>query len=644
MWVTWPTSWHASSADRIRRMSADYYARLAWRPLAPADFRSRVQAGGDDRVWRALAQYALTEPQLHALGRAFLKRDPARSNGLLTPLKLAVLSNGTAEHLVPALVASGLRYGLALEVLVLAYEAAFLAALGGDARLTTFGADVVLVAEDHRGLPLPLVSPAADDHRAADAVTAHVQAWADGIRRHTGATCLMQTYAAPLTERFGHADARLAGTARQLIAVANQAVLTHADAMVDVASLVQTVGSAAWFDERRYHESKLPFAIPFVPLYADHIARVLGALRGKSRRVLVLDLDNTLWGGVVGDDGVEGIVIGNGTARGEAHLALQRHAVALRHRGILLAVSSKNDEAVARRAFAERPEMLLDESAFAAFRANWSDKAANLQAISEELALGLDSFVFLDDNPAERELVRTLLPEVAVPEVGDDPSDFVRALDAGGWFEAVRFSDEDRRRADLYTSRRAMSSLAPSDLGSYLASLEMELEIAAPEPANRERVTQLINKSNQFNLTTRRYSEAEVAALEGDPTRPGLVLRLRDRLDDHGIISIILTERAGTTLDIVLWVMSCRVIGRGVERAAVQSLLDLASALECTQLRGRYLPTPRNGMVREHYAALGFTCVDTAPDGATTWTMALPAAAANGEAPIRRVWRDQPPS
>ncbi len=247
--------------------------------------------------------------------------------------------------------------------------------------------------------------------------------------------------------------------------------------------------------------------------------RVLSALRGKSRRALVLDLDNTIWGGVIGDDGLQGIQCAQGDAAGEAYLSVQRLALELRERGIVLAVSSKNNDEVARSPFRHHPELLLKEEHIAVFQANWNDKATNIKAIAQELSLGLDSMVFLDDNPVERNLVRQILPEVAVPELPSDPALYARTLAAAGYFESVVFSDEDVKRARYYqdNARRVGLQKQAGDIDAYLESLQMEITFQPFDETGRARIAQLINKSNQFNLTTRRYTESEVAAAESGP-------------------------------------------------------------------------------------------------------------------------------
>lgn len=623
-------------------MHADLLATLPWLEAPPADFRARVHAALADhtetgRTLRQLAQVGMTEAQLHQLGRAFTKARADRAPfPELTPFRLAVLGNATTEHLTHALIATALRHALSLDVLSVSYDEATMAAMARSPRIADFAPDAVLLAMDHRSLPpYDALGNEGAEQEAMAADAQHLQTLLDGLRRHYGAVCIVQSMAVPAQTTFGSYDRRVAGTLARRISAINSSIDARADVVLDVAALATTVGTAQWFDDRLYHSGKIPFALPFVPLYADHVCRVLGAMRGKSRRVLVLDLDNTLWGGVVGDDGVHGLLIGNGTAQGEAFLEVQRKALALRQRGVLLAVSSKNDEDQARRPFRELPGMLLREESFAAFHANWTDKAANMQAIAEELSLGLDSMVFLDDNAAERALVRALLPEVAVPELPADPSGFAPMLDLAGYFEAISFSGEDQRRADLYRSRGTITRLAAHDLSSYLASLDMELEVARVSAKNRTRVVQLINKSNQFNLTTERYTEADIIAMEADARWHGVAFRLRDRLDDHGIISVLLCAQQGDALDIRLWVMSCRVIGRGVERAALRLLRQTALDAGCTRITGSYRPTARNAMVAEHYARLGFALLETLPDGETHWALAVSDAADDDQQPIR---------
>ena len=454
----------------------------------------------------------------------------------------------------------------------------------------------------------------------------------------------MQTIAHPPESVFGNLDIALPGTLRHLIDAVNCEIVKGAaesgDLLFDVAGLAAMVGLGDWHDHTLWNIAKLPFSNLFLPLYADHVCRVMAALRGKSRRCLILDLDNTVWGGVIGDDGLEGIVIGQGDATGEAHLEVQRTALALRDRGIILAVSSKNDDTLARGPFRSHPEMLLREDHIAVFQANWQDKATNIRAIAKELSLGLDAMVFLDDNPAERALIRQLVPQVAVPELPSDPALYGRTLLATGYFEAVTFSAEDKKRASFYqeNARRASLQKEAGDLDAYLASLRMVMTVQGFDDIGRTRIAQLISKSNQFNLTTRRYTDIEVAEAERDPDAFTMQVRLADEFGDNGMISVVICRRVGSHWEIDTWLMSCRVLGRCVETAVLQEMLLHARRSNISKIIGVYRPTERNALVKDHYEKLGFTLVEQGGNGTTRWELdvaAVPTHAVPME--IRRV-------
>jgi FkbH-like protein len=269
--------------------------------------------------------------------------------------------------------------------------------------------------------------------------------------------------------------------------------------------------------------------------------------------------------------------------------------------------------------------MLLRETDIALFAINWNDKASNIKSMAATLDLGLESFVFVDDNPVERKQVRDAHPEVAIPELPEDPAAWLPVIQAAGYFEQVSFSAEDLARTEYYrgNARRRVQAQTASDPRAFLESLQMVLTIDRFEPLGRPRIAQLIAKSNQFNLTTRRYSESEIAALESDPTVDCLQFRLEDMFGDNGMISVVISRKHEQYWDIELWIMSCRVLGRGVEQAVLEVLAGRASAAGVRELRGRYLPTAKNGLVRDHYKTLGFTKIDDTEQGGSTWRLAL---------------------
>jgi len=611
------------------------YAQLQWLPRVSEEFPARLKALGNStgplgRELRAVALHALDLNQLTKLAKAIGKaRSDATSLSPLAPFRLAVLSNSTIDLVVPALVASAARHGIALEVIQPSYDQVAQEALTPDSKVNRSKPDAVLLALDYRALPLKLsLGDAEASSATVQGVIGYLQALRGGIKANSNAVCIFQSFAPPVETLFGSLDRALKGTLRSLIDAINRELAEYVsgsgDVLLDVAALAETVGLADWHNTQLWNMAKFSFSDELIPLYADHVARTLAAIRGGGAKVLILDLDNTIWGGVIGDDGLDGIQVAQGDARGEAHLAVQRLALDLRQRGILLAVSSKNTDEVARMPFEEHPEMLLKLEHIAVFQANWNDKATNIQAIAEELSLGLDSMVFLDDNPAERGLVRKLLPQVAVPELPEDPAYYARTLAAAGYFEAVAFANEDLKRAGFYqdNAKRASLQKQVGGVDAYLASLDMTITFQPFDATGRARIIQLINKSNQYNLTTRRYTDPEVTAAENDPEVFTLQARLADIFGDNGMISVVICRPAEAgAWEIDTWLMSCRVLGRKVEHMVLREILRHANAAGIHKLIGIHRPTDRNKLVADHYARLGFTKVGEEESGSTRWEL-----------------------
>ncbi|MEP6669617.1 MAG: HAD-IIIC family phosphatase [Chthoniobacter sp.] len=379
----------------------------------------------------------------------------------------------------------------------------------------------------------------------------------------------------------------------------------------DLEFLAHRRGGIEARDERAWFESKQPCSPALLPDLAREIVHLLRNLRRAPKKVLALDLDNTLWGGVVADDGIDGIELGDTSPRGEAFKAFQKYIVTLKQRGTLLAVVSKNDHAVAAEVFEKHPEMVLRMEDVVFFKANWEPKSDNLRRMAAELELGLDSFVFVDDNPAEIEIVRQFAPEVATILLGPDPSEYVAQLQDCRYFEPRNITSEDTERTAQYRSESQRQALlaATTDMGAYLESLNMEAVIREFAPVDIPRVAQLINKSNQFNLTTRRRSEAELTVLMNDPSFIGFSVRLRDRFGDHGLISVAIGRQDGDALHIDTWLMSCRVLKRQVEDEVLNELVRLGKTRGCTRIEGLYLPTSKNTMVADFYSEMGFALV-----------------------------------
>ncbi len=608
---------------------------MRWLLPAPGDFKVRAKAlinstAPDETEIRRLAALELHLNELEVLGRLVHKhREFLSGKAGYSPFRLGIVASHTMDYVAQALPGTGLRHGILVEVVLAAYGQAAQELLDPASDFTREHLNGVLLAFDFRALGFgSVVLKKEEAERTVTAAIDYISSLATGVRENIKTTCILQTLVPPSDPVFGGFDARVPGSPRAMIESFNarllQEVVGDNDLVVDAAFLASKVGLDLWNDARGWHKAKLPASLDATPLYAEHICRLLGAERGKARKCLVLDLDNTLWGGVIGDDGIDGIALGQNSAVGEAFVALQRFILDLRRRGVILAVCSKNEEANARLPFRDHPEMVLKEDHIAVFTANWSDKANNIREIAAALNIGTDSLVFLDDNPVERGQVRDVLPEVGVPELTEDPADYVGLLADAGYFEAVGLSEEDLARADFYQANAQRVSLQKvGNLAEYLHSLNMVATISPFNAVGRVRIAQLINKSNQFNLTTRRYSEIEVEAFEKDPDKFCLQVRLADRFGDSGMISVIIFDKGQETWSCDTWLMSCRVLGRRVEEMVLSVVAEAARTAGAKLLEGTYIPTKKNGMVTEHFAHLGFTKVSELPDGTTTWSMSL---------------------
>lgn len=392
----------------------------------------------------------------------------------------------------------------------------------------------------------------------------------------------------------------------------------------DLHGLAARIGLLKWHDRFQYYAYKLAMSYDVIPEVSLGLAKIIKGLLGKNKKCLVLDLDNTLWGGIIGDDGMEHIEIGHETPTAEAYTAFQEYVLKLKERGVILAVCSKNEEDIAKSGF-NHPDSVLHVEDFVSFHANWKPKNINLRIIAEEINIGTDSLVFIDDNPAERQLVRDTMPEVAVPEV--DPVDvfsYIRAIEGAGFFEPVTISEDDRKRNESYRGNIQRRSLEESmqTYDDFLQSLEMEAEIDDFRSVYYDRIAQLTNKSNQFNLTTRRYTRADIEQMANDQHYVTLYGRLRDKFGDNGLISVVIGEKIDDSLHIRLWLMSCRVLKRGMEQMMLDALAARAAADGCKELIGYYYKTAKNKMVSDLYAVFGFEKIMQSGDD-TVWRLDL---------------------
>lgn len=543
--------------------------------------------------------------------------------------RIAVLGSYTTQQFAALLPLAAARTGVAAEVYECGYGQFRQEVLDPSSGLYEFRPDVVVFAVHAGSLDLPQQSadPAGDVEREVGRWTSLWRL----VQERTGARVVQHSFVAPPEAALGHLALRTLGSYPVMLQRLNLRLGEEAGggvALVDCERLAALAGKRTWFDARYWFRSKQAVSLACVPLLARHTAAVVAAQLGQSRKCLVLDLDNTLWGGVLGEDGIGGIALGSGPV-GEAYSAFQRFVLALKERGIVLAICSKNNSADVREVFERHPDMLLRLDDVAVLSAGWDDKPAQLRRIATTLGLGLDALVFADDNPAEREVVRQLVPEVDVLPLPADPAGYVQALADYLLFEPAALTAEDVERTRMYQARARTAELqeTASSLDDFLRSLDMVATPAGLDEVTLPRVTQLIGKTNQFNLTGRRRTQAEVAALAEDSRYRVLSIRLRDRFADHGLVGVLIGRAMEDgTFDIDTWLLSCRVIGRTLEHEMLALAADAARGAGCAALCGMYVPSTKNALVADLYPRLGFTPESPGPDaapGSTCWRLGL---------------------
>ena len=393
----------------------------------------------------------------------------------------------------------------------------------------------------------------------------------------------------------------------------------HKDFFIhDINYLSACYGLDKWSDPLYWHMYKYALSMEVIPTLAHSVSNIIKSIYGKNKKALVLDLDNTLWGGIVGDDGVDGIEIGPETSMGQVYSEFQTYIKQQKDIGVILNVCSKNEEENAI-AGLNHPDSILKPDEFILIKANWDPKSKNIADMAKELNLLPESFVFVDDNPAEREIVRKQL-NVVSPEIGS-VEDYIRVIDHSGFFEVTNLSLDDAKRNKMYKENAQRMQLEASfeNYGDYLKSLEMKGVIKSFEPVYMDRISQLSNKSNQFNLTTRRYTRAEIESIAESDEYIDIYGKLEDKFGDNGVVSVVIGHKNGNVLDMDLWIMSCRVLKRDMEFAMMDTLVCKAQAAGMTRIRGYYYPTAKNKMVKEFYGLMGFDKVSEDPEGNSVW-------------------------
>ncbi len=560
----------------------------------------------------------------------FLQKEFAAGNVEGKPVRILLLGQCTTSWLATSLTAAAWSEG----VCALVSEGGFDSIVQDLNQLMHGGEkpDVVVLLPWGSRL---IANEAPEEDRIAGELSMWTQAWSM-VKGGLGSRLLQVGYDWVVPGPLGsHLSARPGGPVHAIRGM-NNAILNALPPGSYFLDLEQTsggIGRNTFYDMRRYYWTKQPFSEEGTMVLSKDLWAGVRALLTGPKKVLVLDLDNTVWGGVVGETGPLGVSLGE-TADGEAYTSFQKHAKALAKRGIVLTVASKNNLADAREPFEKNPNMVLALDDLAAFEANWEPKGSTIARTAKTLSLGLDSFVFFDDNPAEREQVRQALPEVTVVEAPEDPAEYVRALESGRWFETTGLTDADSARAEQYTVERKRRELqdAFTSMDDYLLSLDMSAEIRPIDETEMQRVVQLLAKTNQFNLTTRRHTQEDVAAILAKPGSLGLTVRVKDKFGDYGLIAVVIgdpeTLGGETVLKLDSWLMSCRVIGRTVEQFTMAVIIEKAKELGHARILGEFIPTKKNALVNKLYDDLGFSRLPAQGDETVRYSLELDGASA----------------
>lgn len=598
--------------DALKSLVREERYAEAWRKLyaETRDAQDFPTMSALTRVWRVLAAQS-SPPEQPAF------------------VKLALLSDSTTAMIEDALVLSLEAIGVGCTLHVAPFNTVAHEVLDAESATARFKPDLTIVMATTSSFPAwpAWTAPTAEVDRMVNETCDYWLGLCRSLRDRTGCDVILSNFHAPTLRPLGSAGVRQAADHGTFVRRVNDQLARRAPSFVhiqDVEWLAALHGTGRWFDPRFWYHARQAVSFDALVPCVRNLAAIVGAIFGRSAKCVVVDLDNTIWGGIVGDDGPDSLLIGEGDPQGEAFVAFQRYLLALKERGVALAVASKNDESMALAPFTTRPEMVLRREDFAVFRASWAPKSDTIREIASTLNIGLDAVVVVDDNPAERAQIRQALPDVRVLEVGADPSEYPMLLDRSGWLETVALSFEDQSRTRMFAANAERSQLAASaeDYDAYLRSLDQRAVIAPFEPRYLDRIQQLTNKTNQFNLTTRRMSDAHLSAMMTSPDHITAYVRLADRFGDNGLISVFAAHREEDELCVDLWLMSCRVLERGVERALCNYVVERARGTGLTSLRGIYVPTSRNALVKDHYQKLGFTYTGTI-DGADHWLLDL---------------------
>jgi FkbH-like protein len=602
-------------------------------PDLRAEIDRLISDGRPELAALSLAELWREEAGPAAAGFLISRYEQLRSKLPFVSYRLAIARSFTLEPIVPLFRAEAFVHKIDLAVQLGDFNAYPQEILDRESSLYRFAPDAVIFAARTADLApdlwqgYPDLTPEAAS-AAVQRVSDSFGQWIRAFREHSSATLVVHSLEVPTRPGMGVLDAQQCAGQSEALRRINQELRRIASEhrgifILDYDSLVARHGRLPWHDERKWLTARMPIAADHLIYMAREWLRFLLPLSGRTAKVLVADLDNTLWGGVIGEDGITGIKLGP-EYPGAAYQNLQRALLDLSRRGILLAIASKNNLEDAMQALENHPEMLLRPSHFADARINWNDKVQSLQEIASALNVGVDSLAFLDDNPVEREQVRAALPEIFVVDLPENPLAFASTIRDCPVFERLALSHEDQQRTHLYALQRERSQAEQNfqSKEDFFRYLEQEAEVEPASPATLARIAQLTQKTNQFNLTTQRHTEQQIAEMASRSAWQVLSIRVRDRFGDHGLVGVAITRDEGESCEIESFLLSCRVIGRTVETAFLSHLARAARARGRKGLVGRFFPTRKNAPARDFYARHGFQLLEENHEG-SIWTFDL---------------------
>lgn len=544
-----------------------------------------------------------------------LKRNLKKDTSLLPQLKLSLIGDSATQFLAVAIKGMGIERGYNVNLFEAEYNQVERQVFDPSSELYQHGAKYTVIFQStHKLLEHYSAKSAPEWHSLADERLNFIRALCENVE----GKIIYYNYPEIEDTVFGSYANKVQESFTYQVRKLNFELMNLAQEypnlfICDIAALQNKYGRDFFFDSTIYVSTEMLLSLDALPFVASRTWDIISSIEGKFKKCLILDLDNTVWGGVVGDDGWENIQIGHGLGIGKAYTEFQEWVKKLKNRGIIVCVCSKNDEDKAKEPFEKNPEMVLKLDDISVFIANWENKADNIRTIQRILNIGFDSMVFLDDNPFERNLVRENVPGVLVPELPEDPGNYLEYLYSLNLFETASYSSADKDRTKQYQieAKRVATAKKYTNEADFLKSLNMVSEVSGFTNFNTPRVAQLSQRSNQFNLRTIRYTEDQITAIENDPKQKGFAFSLKDKFGDNGLIAVvILQEKDADTLFIDTWFMSCRVLKRGMENFTLNTIVAWAKENGYKQIIGEYLPTPKNGMVAEHYPNLGFETIE----------------------------------